>query len=60
MTQDRYLDRRRTDRQTADVLERLFDVPGDENGPAILRSGLGEEYRWWEWAPRGSNPEPAD
>jgi hypothetical protein len=36
MTQDRYLGRRRTDRQTADVLERLFDVPGDENGPKTV------------------------
>lgn len=33
MTQDRYLGRRLTDRQTADVLERLFDGGEDENVP---------------------------
>jgi integrase len=33
MTQDRYLGRRLTDRQTAEVLEGLFGVPGDEKGP---------------------------
>lgn len=36
MTQDRYLGRRLTDRQTADVLERLFEVPGNENGPKTV------------------------
>ncbi|MBN9100934.1 MAG: site-specific integrase [Pseudonocardia sp.] len=34
MTQDRYLGRRLTDRETADVLENLFDEgPGDEKRP---------------------------
>ena len=33
MTQDRYLGRRLTDRQTAEVLEGLFGAPGDEKGP---------------------------
>jgi integrase len=36
MTQDRYLGRRLTDRQTAEVLERLFEVPRDENGPKTV------------------------
>ena len=36
MTQDRYLGRRLTDRQTAEVLEALFEVPGDENGPKTV------------------------
>ena len=31
MIQDRYLDRRLTDRITADVLEGLFDDGGDQN-----------------------------
>ena len=61
MTQDRYLGRRLTDRQTADVLEALFEVPGDENGPWILTAKAARvaDLRRW-WAPRGSNPEPAD
>ncbi|WP_297658952.1 tyrosine-type recombinase/integrase [Pseudonocardia sp.] len=34
MTQDRYLGRRLTDRETANVLENLFDEgPGDEKRP---------------------------
>lgn len=33
MTQDRYLGRRLTDRQTANVLEGLFGVPEDEKSP---------------------------
>jgi len=33
MTQDRYLGRRLTDRQTADVLEALFESGDDENVP---------------------------
>jgi integrase len=33
MTQDRYLGRRLTDRQTAEVLEGLFGVPADEKSP---------------------------
>jgi hypothetical protein len=33
MTQDRYLGRRLTDRQTAEVLEGLFGAPTDEKGP---------------------------
>jgi integrase len=35
MTQDRYLGRRLTDRQTAEVLEGLFWVPGNEKGPKM-------------------------
>ncbi|WP_147256187.1 hypothetical protein [Pseudonocardia hierapolitana] len=35
MTQDRYLGRRLTDRQTAEVLEGLFGVPGDERVPKV-------------------------
>jgi integrase len=37
MTQDRYLGRRLTDRQTADVLEGLFDHGGDEKHPKTER-----------------------
>jgi integrase len=33
MTQDRYLGRRLTDRQTADVLERLFDQVDEQTVP---------------------------
>lgn len=33
MTQDHYLGRRLTDRQTAEVREGLFGVPGDEKSP---------------------------
>jgi hypothetical protein len=33
MTQDRYLGRRLTDRQTAEVLEGLFEAPRDEKNP---------------------------
>ena len=33
MTQDRYLGRRLTDRQAAEVLEGLFGAPPDEKGP---------------------------
>jgi integrase len=36
MTQDRYLGRRLTDRQTADVLEALFDDGDDENRPKTV------------------------
>jgi hypothetical protein len=36
MTQDRHLGRRLTDRQTADVLEALFEVPGDETSPKTV------------------------
>ena len=65
MTQDRYLGRRLTDRQTADVLEALFDDGGrrkpSQNRPLILTEPilLVAYLRWW-WAPGGSNPEPAD
>lgn len=37
MTQDRYLGRRLADRLTAEVPERLFELPEDENGPSILK-----------------------
>ena len=33
MTQDRYLGRRLTDRQTADVLEAVWEVPREERSP---------------------------
>jgi integrase len=33
MTQDRYLGRRLTDRQTADILETVFEVPENVNRP---------------------------
>ena len=36
MTQDRYLGRRLTDRQTADVLEELFDQGDGQNGPKAV------------------------
>jgi integrase len=39
MTQDRYLGRRLTDRQTADILEDVFDVPEDENRPNSVQAG---------------------
>jgi hypothetical protein len=35
MTQDRYLGRRLTDRQTAEALEGLFGVPADEKSPKV-------------------------
>ena len=43
MTQDRYLGRRLTDRQTADALEGVFEVPEDVNRPNTVprRSGFG-------------------
>jgi integrase len=37
MTQDRYLGRRLTDRQTAEVLEGLFEVPAEVNRPKTVR-----------------------
>lgn len=37
MTQDRYLGRRLTDRQTADVLEGLFDASPEVNRPKTVR-----------------------
>jgi integrase len=43
MTQDRYLGRRLTDRQTADVLEGVFDVPADVNRPNSVREDQGPE-----------------
>jgi hypothetical protein len=36
MTQDRYLGRRLTDRPTAQVLERPFEIPGDIDGPKTV------------------------
>jgi integrase len=36
MTQDRYLGRRLTDRQTADVLEALFDGSDEEKRPKTV------------------------
>lgn len=39
MTQDRYLGRRLTDRQTADILEGVFDVPEDVNRPNSVPAG---------------------
>ena len=61
MTQDCYLGRRLTDRVTADVLEGLFDDPDGENRPTILNHNRLRLADLREvWAPRGSNPEPAD
>lgn len=37
MTQDLYLGRRLTDRQTAEVLEGLFDVRPEVNRPKTVR-----------------------
>jgi integrase len=64
MTQDRHLGRRLTDRQTAEVLEGLFGVQATKESqkcPWILIRDHrpARDQRTW-WAPRGSNPEPAD
>ena len=42
MTQDHYIGRRLTDRQTADILEGLFGVPARERSP---KSCPGGRYR---------------
>lgn len=39
MTQDRYLGRRLTDRQTADILEGVLDAPADVNRPNTVPDG---------------------
>jgi hypothetical protein len=65
MTQDRYLGQRLTDRQTAEVLEGLFDHPDERNSvpkrsiDLACNHGLALNLQV-RWAPRGSNPEPAD
>ncbi len=65
MTQDRYLGRRLTDRQTAEALEGMFDAPDDgkESQQCPGRQLAGEPecsdlHRWC--AAKDSNPEPAD
>ena len=67
MTQDRYLGRKLTDRQTADVLEKLMesgDLPGEKGPkgyPMILTVNyLRRFYQEKQCAARDSNPEPAD
>ncbi|HET9657113.1 MAG TPA: site-specific integrase [Kineosporiaceae bacterium] len=43
MTQDRYLGRRLTDRQTADALEGVFEVPEDEKSPNSVPTEEGQD-----------------
>ena len=42
MTQDHYIGRRLTDRQTADILEGLFGVPARERVPRVVPEGATE------------------
>jgi hypothetical protein len=56
MTQDRHLGRR----LTAEGVERLFEVPGDEDGPVTLEGPSPTAFSLLNVAPGGSNPEPAD
>jgi hypothetical protein len=61
MTKDRHLGRRFTDRQTA---EGLFDQADDERVPKMSLD-LDDDHaqaqdQAVQWAPGGSNPEPAD
>lgn len=46
MTQDRYLGRRLTDRQTAEVLEQLFEVPGTKRSRDLDPHPRRRRSRW--------------
>ena len=45
MTQDRYLGRRLTDRQTGDALEAVWEVPRDGKSPKVSRRSSEAQVR---------------